>query len=62
MPGLGPLPARASWGEGVANPVSWRRYQDAPVDAPVDAHGAEMSRGLPLKYRYALIKAWANSE
>src|SRR5437773_413443 len=33
MPGiLGPLPARAAWREGVANPVSWWRYQDAPVD------------------------------
>src|SRR5213592_872167 len=32
MPGLlGPLPARASLRERVANPVSWWRYQDAPL-------------------------------
>src|SRR5205809_7912534 len=36
MPGLpGPLPARALWGEGVANPVSRWRYQDAPWQAAI---------------------------
>src|SRR5207247_1635166 len=39
MPGLlGPLPARASWREGVANPVSWLRYQDAPTLAATYAN------------------------
>ena len=39
MPGLlGPLPARASWREGVANPVSWWRYQDALTPAATDAN------------------------
>src|SRR5205809_6967653 len=33
MPGLGPLPARAPWGERVANPVSWWWYQEAPRSA-----------------------------
>src|SRR5213592_5087767 len=38
MPGLlGPLPARASWRERVANPVSWWRYQDTPCAQRVPA-------------------------